>query len=210
MAELTRLLGFMSSWDRQSVLDEYEARFAAAEDPDALTEELGTPTKLAIDLARTYIPSPPPTPGALSEDPAEKLEEVPEQFAFALDPERPEQEDAPQTVERTSTAGLIAYLIPAIIIGLPITAVLVCVGLPFLAVGAAVVFSAVKGALAAVAALSLISDILLTVGVALIVCAVGLILFWLGLWLIMELCWLWVGKVLVPLGRKLCVKKEVV
>ena len=60
MAELTRLLGFMSSWDRQAVLEKYEALFAAAEDPDALTEELGTPTKLAIDLAATYVPTPAP------------------------------------------------------------------------------------------------------------------------------------------------------
>ena len=210
MAELTRLLGFMSSWDRQAVLEKYEALFAAAEDPDALTEELGTPTKLAIDLAATYVPTPPPTPGAAPAAPAEAQEEIPEQFAFALEPERLEPEAEPQTVERTRTGALIAYLIPAIVIGLPVTAALVCIGLPFLAAGIAVVFPAVKGALAAVAALSLVSDILLTVGAALVLCAVGVLLFWFGLWLIMVLCWLWVGKALVPLGRKLCVKKEVI
>ena len=197
----------MSSWDRQAVLEKYEALFDAAEDPDALTEELGTPTRLAIELARTYVPSPPPaavTPAAPDAD----AEEIPEQFSIALEPDKPAPEEAPELVERTRIGALIAYLIPAIVIGLPITAVLVCIGLPFLAAGGAVVFSAVKGALTAVAALSLVSDILLTVGAALVLCAVGLLLFWLGLWLIMELCWLWVGKALVPLGRKLCVKKE--
>ena len=51
MAELDRLLGFMSSWDRDIALKKYQALSAAASDEQALIEELGTPTKLAIDLA---------------------------------------------------------------------------------------------------------------------------------------------------------------
>ena len=39
-------------------------------------------------------------------------------------------------------------------------------------------------------------------------CAVGLLLAWFGLWLSMELCWLWVGKALTGLGKRLCVREE--
>ena len=93
-------------------------------------------------------------------------------------------------------------------IGLPIAAVLVCIGLPFIAAGAALIFTSVLQTLRIIGLLRLVSDMLLTGGAALIVCAVGLLLCWLGLWISMELCWLWVGKALTGLGRRLCVREE--
>ena len=52
LAELEKLLGFMSSWDRQDAMARYAARFDEAEDVDALVESLGTPTRVAFVLAQ--------------------------------------------------------------------------------------------------------------------------------------------------------------
>lgn len=60
MAELKKLLGFMSSWDREATLDRYEAMFDEGGDPEAVMERLGSPTKVAVDLAQDYISSRPP------------------------------------------------------------------------------------------------------------------------------------------------------
>ena len=207
MAELTRLLGFMSSWDRQAALKKYEALLSSAEDPEAMMEELGTPTRLAIDLARTYVPSPAPDPAERETEDGQA--EVPEQFTLDLEPEKEASQPEPVYEEKTKIGVLIVYLIPAVIIGLPVALALICIGLPFLAAGAAAIAFAVKSALAVIGMLALVSDILLTLGAALVLCAVGLLLCWFGLWLSITLCRLWIGGVLVGLGRKLCVKKEV-
>lgn len=60
MAELSKLLGFMSAWDRRDALAKYDAMFDEAADEAELIETLGSPTKLAIGLALNYVPSPPP------------------------------------------------------------------------------------------------------------------------------------------------------
>ena len=95
MAELGKLLSFMSSWDRQAVLEEYSARFAAAEDPEALIEELGTPTRVAYVLAQSYVPTPAPVPAS---------ETVPEAPAAASAPEnapdQAEEQSAPADLDR--------------------------------------------------------------------------------------------------------------
>ena len=44
----------MSSWDRSAVLAEYTAKFENTDDPEALAEALGSPTRVAITLARDY------------------------------------------------------------------------------------------------------------------------------------------------------------
>ena len=61
----------MSSWDRQAALKKYRARFAASADEQALIEERGTPTKLAIERAASYVPA--RAPSAV----AQALEECP-------------------------------------------------------------------------------------------------------------------------------------
>lgn len=198
----------MSSWDRQAVLERFGALFAAAENEEALAEELGTPTKQAIELARTYVPSPAPRRSeAAPEVSAEPEVSVPEQFTMDLTPEQAEPVPEKKTVRKVSGGALAVYLIPAIVIGLPVTVALVCVGVPFLAGGAALIVEAVKTALSVIAALALVSDILVTLGGALVLCALGLLLCWLGIWISVELGCLWVEKVLLALGRKLCVKE---
>ena len=222
----------MSSWDRQAALKKYRTMFAASPDEAALIEELGTPTKVAIDLAASYVPSRPPSalaqalqecpvaledllrdPGALAADLLEAAPEAaelkPETWLFDMaeeEPAAPEPEEAEET--RPRTGALIAYLVPAVVIGLPIAILLVCVGLPFLAGGAGLIFTAALQAMQFIAHLRLVSDVLLVAGGALVLCAVGLLLCWFGIWLSMELCWLWVGKALVGLGRRLYLGKE--
>ena len=236
LAELDRLLGFMSSWDRQAALKKYRALFAAAADEQALMDELGTPTKVAIELASSYVPTRPPSalaraleecpvaledllrdPGALAADlstpTAERLEPetwVFEQTGLEEEPAPEEDDGAPEETphRRVKAGALAAYLVPAIVIGLPVAVLLVCIGLPFIAAGAALIFTAVLQALRIFGLLRLVSDMLLTGGAALIACAVGLLLCWLGLWISMELCWLWVGRALTGLGRRLCVREE--
>ncbi len=226
----------MSSWDRQAALKKYRTMFAASADEEALMEELGTPTKLAIELAASYVPTRPPSalaealsrcpvaledllrdPEALAADlslpePAE-AELQPETWIFDMaeddEPaETPEEAASAPARGRIRTGALIGYLIPAIVIGLPIAVLLVCLGLPFLAAGAALIFTALVQALNFIGQLRLVSDMLLTGGAALVACAVGLALCWFGLWLSMELCWLWVGKAVTGLGRRLCVREE--
>ena len=195
----------MSSWDRQATVSRYRALFASAEDQDALTEELGTPTKLAIKLARNYMPT-----SAYERDPAEIAEpeaQAPEQFQMDLGTEPEAPEPAVKTERRVSWGAVAAYLVPAVVIGLPVAVVLLCVGIPFLAAGAALIAEAAKTAMTVIAALALVSDVLVTLGAALVLCGLGLLLCWLGIWISAELGWLWVGKVVVALGRRLCVKE---
>lgn len=238
LAELDRLLGFMSSWDRQAALKKYRALFAASADTDALIEELGTPTRLAIELAASYVPSRSPSalaealqqcpvaledmlrdPGVLAADLSEpepvpvEAAPQPETWVFDAEPEEaPEEADAEEPAggpyRRVRVGALIAYLIPAVVIGLPIAVALICVGLPFLVGGAWLAISAVYEALQVLGTLTLVSDMLLICGAALAACAVGVLLCWLGLWISLELCWLWVGKALTGLGRRLCVREE--
>lgn len=58
LAELRRLLVFMTEADRSIVLEKYTAKFDAAGQAGeaALLEKLGTPTKVAISLSRGYVP----------------------------------------------------------------------------------------------------------------------------------------------------------
>ena len=239
MAELDRLLGFMSSWDRQAALKTYQRMFAASADVEALMEELGSPTKLAVELASSYVPTLSPSalaealtqcpvaledllraPGVLvadlslpefpDEQEEETAEDTPAPETWLFDPE---QEPAPEEVaeepaSRVRAGALIAYLIPAVVIGLPVAVLLVCLGLPFLGGGAALMFGAVYEAAQVIPQLSLLSDTLLTGGMALITCGLGLLLCWFGLWLSMELCWLWVGRAVIGLGKRLCVREE--
>lgn len=87
MAEITKLLGFMSSWDRAATLEKYSALLDTYTDEEDIIEMLGTPTKLAIDLARDYVPTPPPAKPAAAEIPEEVSEEVPEEVYEEADAE---------------------------------------------------------------------------------------------------------------------------
>ncbi len=54
MAELSRLLAFMFKEDKEDILARYNKMLDEAEDEQALLEEFGSPTKLAVTISRTY------------------------------------------------------------------------------------------------------------------------------------------------------------
>ena len=235
MAEITKLLGFMSSWDRAATLEKYSALLDTYSDEEDIIEMLGTPTKLAIDLARDYVPTPPPAKPAAAEIPEEVSEEVSEEAdaeETAPDPDAqarfaavqqalvqqaesaaPEIAEAPTEQKRSAKrrvkpAASVFYAIACSLIGLPVAILLIVLGVPALMLGTGVIVTAVLTVFSILGSLSLISDILLLIGGALVAAAIGLLLLWLGLWISLELGWLWIGRALIPLGQKLCLEKE--
>ena len=54
MAELSKLLTFMFKEDRAEILQHYNELLDNAEDEQALLDEFGSPTKLAVTISRTY------------------------------------------------------------------------------------------------------------------------------------------------------------
>lgn len=136
---------------------------------------------------------------------------LPEFFAEQIISE-PDDEES----RRVKPAATVIYTIFAVILGLPVTLILIAVGLPFIAVGGAAiaaavsVFLAVTGLTASVfvGTLSLVSDVLLCGGAALIVIAVGLLILWLGLFISISLAKLFIGGAVLRLGRRLCLEKE--
>lgn len=216
LAELEKLLGFMSSWDRQDAMARYAARFDEAEDVDALIESLGTPTRVAFVLAQDYVPSPPPARPA--PDPAAELEqtladfdenapapaEIPVETVPIAEP-APAEPAGPRLRWRPGATA--AWCVGGVVIGLPVAVALICLGIPFIAAGAGTVFYAVKMALAALGTLQLISDMLVVIGGGLAACAAGLVIAWFGVWLSLELGWLWIGRVVFGLGKKVCTEE---
>ncbi len=232
MAELAKLLGFMSAWDRKDTLQKYEAIIDSYTDFEELVANIGTPTKLAISLALNYVPSPAPEiipVEAAEEEPIKELEgEYPlinaGEGEESLDPEgdapaneetlgAEEEEEpeipAPRSRRKVRFFGLLASVIFTLVIGIPIAVVLICLGLPFvvggLGLGAGVVWAAVS----AIPMLALFSDILAVIGVGLVLIALALLLLWFGLWVSFELGYLWISGVVLRLGRALTYKKEV-
>ncbi len=234
MAELAKLLGFMSAWDRRDTLQKYDALFDEAADIEALIESIGTPTKLAISLALDYVPSPAPEiipVEAPAEEPelegefplinaAEGEEAEPgaaeggepaseEALPAEAEEELPAEPVAPKSRRKVRFFGLLASMLFTLVIGIPIAVVLICLGLPFvvggLGLGAGVVWAAVS----AIPMLALFSDILAVVGVGLILMAIAILFIWFGLWVSFELGYLWISGVILRLGRALTYKKEV-
>jgi len=218
----------MASGDRERALADYAAKFDACEDPEALIEQIGTPTKAAISLALNCIPS-----AAAEAQPEKPTAAVPaEQTEIPAPDVRPAAEvPTAETVTESAAApeplpavpagrataakapiragGLIVFVLLLLVIGVPVTLAVVVLGLPFLACGVGIIAVTVPFALKAIAALKLISDLLLICGGGLAVSAIGLLLAAFGLWVIAALARLWIGGVLCPLARGLCRKKEV-
>lgn len=85
------LLNYMSSWDRQAVLQDYAQRLTTAEDPDALMRELGSPVVVASRLGRGYVPSPSPYAPPEPEPEPEPEEDEEEDFPPLPPREKPEK-----------------------------------------------------------------------------------------------------------------------
>ena len=202
----------MSPWDRKVELRRYERMFDLAADPDKLIEDLGTPTKVAVGLARDYVASPPPEASRWDELQKEQqpLPDAPEDGAEPLEeaPVAETEAEAERPKRRARPGGVIAFVLFTLVIGVPVTVALVCIGLPFLALGITLIAAAVSTVLQNIGAFRLASDLLLALGGGMAAAAVGLFLAWFGLWLCITLCRLWIAKVMIPLANTLCYGKE--
>ncbi|MBQ9412766.1 MAG: hypothetical protein IJU29_06690 [Oscillospiraceae bacterium] len=212
LAELTDLLGFMSSWDRDAALKRYERMLFLAKDPQALMEELGTPTKIAVELARDYVPSPPPEkaagwPEPLSEPKEETIQEThaaaaEEDAVPAPAPEpasEPVEEQPPARPKRPGgTAGALFWLF-ALAIGVPVGLFAIAIGIPLLVAGISLAAYLILYIPAGLMRFHLFSDVLFVSGAGLTGLALSVLVSWLGLWLSLTLCRLWIECVLMRL-----------
>lgn len=212
LAELSSLLGFMSAWDRKAVMAKYAAEFDAAEDIEALIERLGTPTRVAVVLAQDYVASPPPEEddSAPVREHRELAEPLDRMFAEAeaVPPPAPEPEAEQRTPRRLRPGGVVASVLFTLCVGIPVAAVLICVGVPFLSVGLALIGRALWELPAALTSFNLLSDVLLVLGAVAGLLALGLLLAWLGLWISVSLSRLWIGGVVLRLDARLSRGKE--
>ena len=237
LTELSRLLGFMSSWDREAMLEQYRREFDGARSDEEVIEIIGTPTKVAIDIARDYVPTPRPGAGedggdmlptaeeeeipALPEETGpvfDGADELPEEIRHAvarradiLFESEPEEEEEPESAgpkRRIRPAALTVYILVSLVIGLPVALLLIAVGTPFMALGGGMAGGAVYACLRLILRLSMVSDMLLMGGAALVLVGLGLLVFWLGLWISITLGRAWIGGVVIRLGDRLCRRRE--
>ena len=201
----------MSPWDRKVELRRYERMFDLAADPDKLIEDLGTPTKVAVELARDYVASPPPEASNWDEFQKEQpLPDAPEDAGELAEEASavPEAEKEQKPKRRARPGGVAGFALFTLVIGVPVAVALVCIGLPFLALGVSLIAAAVSTVLQNIGAFRLASDLLLALGGGMAAAAAGLFLAWFGLWLSITLCRLWIAKVMIPLANTLCYGKE--
>lgn len=114
--------------------------------------------------------------------------------------------DEGKTVRKLNPLLLILYLIPAIPVGVAVTALLLVPAVVFLALGVAVIGAGVLLLISAFGSFAMLSDILVVLGGALIVLAFGILFAWLFVWFIGVAI---VGfiRALCRLGRKWCSKE---
>lgn len=114
--------------------------------------------------------------------------------------------DKGKPVRKLNPLLLILYLIPAIPVGVAVTALLLVPAVVFLALGASVIGAGVLLLISAFGSFAMLSDILVVLGGALIVLAFGILFAWLFVWFIGVAI---VGfiRALCALGRKWCSKE---
>ena len=114
--------------------------------------------------------------------------------------------DEGKTVRKLNPLLLVLYLIPAIPVGVAVTALLLVPAAVFLALGAGVIGSGVLLLVSAFGSFAMLSDILVVLGGALIVLAFGILFAWMFVWFIGVPI---VGfiRALCRLGRKWCSKE---
>jgi len=103
LAELGKLLTYMTPWDRERTLEYIGKRFDEAENEAALLQELGTPVRLAVLYNRGYNPSPDPALAAEEASPAQEEISAPPQWEKDEAESAPEEE-APSAEEPTAEA----------------------------------------------------------------------------------------------------------
>jgi|GEM_PF-6618609 len=178
----------------------------------------------------------PEQPGELEEDAAEEptepapvflnseAAEIPPEAAPVAEPkEQPpaqslpkfftEGDSAPQAEPARAYKPVLTtiFTIAAVLIGLPITLVLIAVGMPFFLLGGGAVLITVWCYVEFFAgSLGMVSDNLFCGGISLALCAVGALIAWLGIWISISLARLFIEKCILLPGRAICIKKEAV
>ena len=112
-----------------------------------------------------------------------------------------------EPVYKTNVFLAILYTLGAIVIGVPVLAVLVVLDLAVLAVGAACGAGGVGLIATAFIGLPMVADMLILLGGGAAVIAIALVVIWLAIWLFIRMVIGWV-RLLVRLGKRWC-RKEI-
>ena len=108
---------------------------------------------------------------------------------------------------KTNVFLAILYTLGAIIIGVPVFAVLLVLDLAVLAIGAACGAAGVSLIMTAFIGLPVVADMLILLGGGAAVIAIALVVIWLAVWLFIRMVIGWV-RLLVRLGHRWC-RKEI-
>ena len=111
-----------------------------------------------------------------------------------------------ETITKTNPFLAILYTIGAIIVGVPVFAVLLVLNLCFFAIGVAAVAAGVGLIGTAFIGLSVVADMLILLGGGASVFAVALVLLWFSIWFFIQVTIGWI-RALVRLGKRWCCKE---
>ena len=151
-----------------------------------------------------YYDEQPTDDGYYDEQPAEDDGYYDEQPAEEYDEE---YYDNYEPEYKTNVFLAILYTLGAIIIGVPVFAVLLVLDLAVLAIGAACGAAGVGLIMTAFIGLPMVADMLILLGGGAAVLAIALVVVWLAVWLFIRLVIGWV-RLLVRLGQRWC-RKEI-
>ncbi len=144
--------------------------------------------------------------GYYDEQPAEDDGYYDEQSTEEYD-EYDEYYDDYEPEYKTNVFLAILYTLGAIIIGVPVLAVLLVLDLAVLAIGAACGAAGVSLIMTAFIGLPMVADMLILLGGGAAVLAIALVVVWLAVWLFIRMVIGWI-KLLVRLGQRWC-RKEI-
>lgn len=161
------------------------------------TEDDGYYDEQPADDDGYYDEQPADDDGYYDEQPGEEYgEEYDEEYYDDYEPEY-----------KTNVFLAILYTLGAIIIGVPVFAVLLVLDLAVLAIGAACGAAGVSLIMTAFIGLPVVADMLILLGGGAAVIAIALVVIWLAVWLFIRMVIGWV-RLLVRLGHRWC-RKEI-
>ena len=170
------------------------------EDPD----EPETDAAPVLDGQLSFDEQPAENDGYYDEQPAEDGGYYDEQSGEEYDEE---YYDDYEPEYKTNVFLAILYTLGAIIVGVPVFAVLLVLDLAVLAIGAACGAAGVGLIMTAFIGLPMVADMLILLGGGAAVLAIALVVVWLAVWLFIRLVIGWV-RLLVRLGQRWC-RKEI-
>ena len=174
--------------------------------PEAAAEpiESGTDGEAVVALEAEII-SEEEEPDETAEEAALELEDQTEDD-FDDVPTEADDDGAPQTITKTNGLLVVLYLIPAIVIGVPVFLALVVLNLALFAIGVGALGAGVGIFATAFLGFSVVADMLLLLGGGASVFAVALVLVWLAIWFLLRVTCGWI-RVVVRLGKRFCCKE---